>query len=97
MHTAEWLRQLLEPALAATLNNDPAATAAASSALTALASLEGLCPGSLQTMMLQACLPPHLCIHCLADPLPLPGMPPSCPAVLLQALTLHMNTHIKAK
>lgn len=50
---AEWLRQLLEPALAATLNNDARATAAASSALTALATLEGLSPGSLQSMMLE--------------------------------------------
>ena len=50
---AEWLRQLLEPALAATLDNDSAATAAASSALTALATLEGLSPGSLQSMMLE--------------------------------------------
>lgn len=39
--------------MAATLDNDPAATAAASAALTALASLEGLSPGSLQTMMLE--------------------------------------------
>ena len=53
MPDAEWLRELLEPALAATLNNDSAATAAASSALTALATLEGLLPGSLQSMMLQ--------------------------------------------
>ncbi|KAL0040730.1 hypothetical protein WJX79_003436 [Trebouxia sp. C0005] len=50
---SEWLRHLLEPALAATLDNDPAATAAASAALTALANLEGLAPGSLQTMMLE--------------------------------------------
>lgn len=50
---AEWLRQLLEPALAATLNNDPAATAAASAALTALATLEGIAPGSLQNMLLE--------------------------------------------
>ena len=50
---AEWLRQLLEPALAATLDNDSAALAAASSALTALATLEGLSPGSLQAMMLE--------------------------------------------
>lgn len=51
--SAEWLRQLLEPALAATLDNNAAATAAASSALTALATLEGLSPGSLQSMMLE--------------------------------------------
>lgn len=50
---SEWLRQLLEPALAATLDNNAAATAAASSALTALATLEGLSPGSLQSMMLE--------------------------------------------
>ncbi|KAL3139596.1 hypothetical protein ABBQ38_003915 [Trebouxia sp. C0009 RCD-2024] len=50
---SEWLRQLLEPALAATLDNSSAATAAASSALTALATLEGLSPGSLQCMMLE--------------------------------------------
>ena len=50
---AEWLRQLLEPALAATLNNDLAATAAASAALTALATLEGIAPGSLQNMLLE--------------------------------------------
>lgn len=50
---AEWLRQLLEPALAATLDNNSAATAAASSALTALATLESLSPGSLQSMMLE--------------------------------------------
>ena len=61
MHGTEWLRQLLEPALAATLENDAAATAAASSALTALATLEGLSPGSLQTMMLEVCMLPCLC------------------------------------
>lgn len=54
---AEWLRHLLEPALAATLDTDPAATAAASAALTALATLEGLSPGSLQTMMLEVATP----------------------------------------
>ena len=54
---AEWLRQLLEPALAATLDNDSEATAAASSALTALATLEGLLPGSLQSMMLEVTAP----------------------------------------
>jgi len=56
LQNVEWLRHLLEPALAATLNNDPAATAAASAALTALANLEGLAPGSLQTMMLEVSL-----------------------------------------
>ncbi len=59
LHNLEWLRHLLEPALAATLDNDPAATAAASAALTALANLEGLAPGSLQTMMLEVSL--HHC------------------------------------
>lgn len=67
---AEWLRQLLEPALAATLDNDSAALAAASSALTALATLEGLSPGSLQSMMLEvkALLGLHLeaCKTCFA-------------------------------
>ncbi len=56
LQNIEWLRHLLEPALAATLDNDPAATAAASAALTALANLEGLAPGSLQTMMLEVSL-----------------------------------------
>ena len=68
MQRVEWLRQLLEPALAATLESDPAATAAASAALTALATLEGLAPGSLQTMMLQVSLttPSTLQLRCVS-------------------------------
>ena len=53
---ADWLRQLLEPALASALSHDPAAIAAASNALTALATLEGLTPGSLQKMLLEVSL-----------------------------------------
>lgn len=47
--------------MAATLDSDPATTAAASAALTALASLEGLSPGSLQTMMLEVSASSTLC------------------------------------
>lgn len=52
----DWLRQLLEPALASILNHSAEATTAASNALTALATLEGLTPGSLQSMLLEVSL-----------------------------------------